>query len=226
MPSTAELVLRLLVAGALGGLVGLEREVTGHAAGLRTHISVALGSALFVMAGAYGMEEFFQHRATTNVQVSVDRVASTVVTGVGFLGGGAIVKYGASVRGLTTAASLWVTAAIGLAVALGSYTIALAATTVLVVALAGLRVPERWVTRQVAGHVQHVLITLQPDADPMPVVAALGDAEGIAVRSVEIRYAADGCTVDAAIVQTGGRDLEDRLAPLAAREDVEDVDIL
>jgi putative Mg2+ transporter-C (MgtC) family protein len=225
VPSELELVGRLLVAALLGGVVGMEREVTGHTAGLRTHISVALGSALFVMAGAYGMDEFFQRREDTNVQVSVDRVASTVVTGVGFLGGGAIVKYGASVRGLTTAASLWVTAAIGLAVGLGSYTLATAATVALVVALAGLRLPERWITHRLEGHVQRVLIAVQPEADPMEVVAALGQLDGIEVRSIEIRSSEDGCLVDAAVVVAAGADIEGRLAPIGERTDVADVDL-
>jgi putative Mg2+ transporter-C (MgtC) family protein len=225
MPGEVELVLRLLLAALLGGVVGLEREVTSHTAGLRTHMSVALGAALFVMAGSYGMEEFFQRRDNTNVQVSVDRVASTVVTGVGFLGGGAIVKYGASVRGLTTAASLWVTAAIGLAVGLGSYMLATAATVAMIVALAGLRLPERWITHRLERHVHRALITVAPDADPMAVVAALGEIDDLTVRSVEIRRSEDGCTVDAAVDVVPGVDFEGLVSSLATRDDVDDVDL-
>ena len=124
MPTELELAGRLGAALVLGGAIGLERELTGQVAGLRTHMTVALGAALFGIVSAYGWNEFTQVRAQTNVQVDVTRVASNIVTGVGFLGGGAILKDGATVRGLTTAASLWVTAAVGLCVALGGYSLA------------------------------------------------------------------------------------------------------
>ena len=103
MPTEAELSLRLVIALVVGGAIGVEREVTGQIAGLRTHMSVALGAAVFSIVSAYGFTEFVQPRAETNYQVDVTRIASNVVTGVGFLGGGAIIKLGASVRGLTTA---------------------------------------------------------------------------------------------------------------------------
>src|SRR5881398_863924 len=128
MPTELELAGRLGAALVLGGAIGLERELTGQVAGLRTHMSVALGAALFGIVSAYGWNEFAAVRAQTNVQIDVTRVASNIVTGVGFLGGGAILKDGATVRGLTTAASLWVTAAVGLAIAMGSWLPALATT--------------------------------------------------------------------------------------------------
>ena len=110
-PSELELSLRLVLALVLGGLIGLERELTDHPAGLRTHIAVALGAALFGIVSAYGFREFDASRTETNFQVDPTRVASNIVVGIGFLGGGAILKHGATVRGLTTAGSLWVTAA-------------------------------------------------------------------------------------------------------------------
>src|SRR3954467_3075189 len=125
-PSDLHLVLRILLAALLGGIIGMEREIAGHPAGLRTHISVALGSALFGVLSAFGFSLFDVPRNDTVFQVDVTRIASQIVVGVGFLGGGAILKEGANVRGLTTAASLWVTAALGLAFALGSYTVGLA----------------------------------------------------------------------------------------------------
>jgi putative Mg2+ transporter-C (MgtC) family protein len=147
MPTEVELAGRLAAALVLGGAIGLERELTGQVAGLRTHMSVALGAALFGIVSAYGWGEFAAVRAQTNVQVDVTRVASNVVTGVGFLGGGAILKDGATVRGLTTAASLWVTAAVGLAVALGGYSLAAMATLGLVFSLILLRGPRGWIRR-------------------------------------------------------------------------------
>ncbi|CAN5838607.1 hypothetical protein BH23ACT12_BH23ACT12_23840 [soil metagenome] len=121
MPSDAELALRIAIAVVLGAIIGLERELTGQTAGLRTHITISMGAALFAIASAYSFTEFIQPQADTNYQVDVTRIASNVVTGVGFLGGGAIIKHGASVSGLTTAASIWVTAAVGLTVGLGGF---------------------------------------------------------------------------------------------------------
>jgi putative Mg2+ transporter-C (MgtC) family protein len=148
MPTELELAGRLGAALVLGGAIGLERELTGQVAGLRTHMSVALGAALFGIVSAYGWSEFAAVRAQTNVQVDVTRIASNIVTGVGFLGGGAILKDGATVRGLTTAASLWVTAAVGLAVALGGYSLAAVATIGLVFSLILLRGPRAWIRRR------------------------------------------------------------------------------
>lgn len=145
MPTELELIGRLGAALVLGGAIGMERELTGQVAGLRTHMSVALGAALFGIVSAYGWSEFAAVRAQTNVQVDVTRVASNIVTGVGFLGGGAILKDGATVRGLTTAASLWVTAAVGLAVALGGYSLAAVTTVGLVFSLILLRGPWAWI---------------------------------------------------------------------------------
>ena len=148
MPTELELAGRLGAALVLGGAIGLERELTGQVAGLRTHMSVALGAALFGIVSAYGWNEFAAVRAQTNVQIDVTRVASNIVTGVGFLGGGAILKDGATVRGLTTAASLWVTAAVGLAVALGGYSLAAVTTLGLVFCLVLLRGPRAWIRRR------------------------------------------------------------------------------
>lgn len=115
--SLTDLVLRIALAGLLGGLVGLEREFSDQPAGFRTHILVSLGAALFTVAGAYGIADFYG--GDDVVRFDPTRIAAQVVTGIGFLGAGAILRQGITVRGLTTAASLWVTAAIGLAVGLG-----------------------------------------------------------------------------------------------------------
>lgn len=109
------ILLQIAVAAGLGAMIGLERELNAQPAGLRTHMLVSMGAAVFTLAGAlFGTDP--------------TRIAAQVVTGIGFLGGGAILREGASIRGLTTAASLWVTAAIGLAVGLGSWDAAIAAT--------------------------------------------------------------------------------------------------
>src|SRR5687768_17277673 len=114
-----EAVLRLLVAILLGAAIGAERETSDQPAGLRTHIAVCLGACLFGVVSTLGFDEFEAERATTNVQVDVTRVASQVVVGIGFLGAGVIFRQRTIVRNLTTAASLWVTSAIGLTAGVG-----------------------------------------------------------------------------------------------------------
>jgi putative Mg2+ transporter-C (MgtC) family protein len=106
-------LLRVAVAAALGGAIGLERELDEKAAGLRTHMLVSVGSALFTLVGAYG----FAGLARGSVDPS--RIAAQIVTGVGFLGAGVIFRQGFTIRGLTTAASLWLVAAVGMAAGAG-----------------------------------------------------------------------------------------------------------
>jgi putative Mg2+ transporter-C (MgtC) family protein len=119
-------MLRLLLAAGLGAAIGLEREYRQKPAGLRTNILIALGSALFTMAslelgGAAG---------------TPDRIAAQVVTGIGFLGGGAILRSGLEVHGMTTAATIWVNAAVGMAAGAGEYTMATVATAITLAVLA------------------------------------------------------------------------------------------
>ena len=124
---TLEFILRIFVAALLGGLIGLEREYRSKEAGFRTHFLVALGSALFMIVSAYG----FEGATTTEAhRWDVSRVAAQVVSGIGFIGAGTIIFHKSKnvVRGLTTAAGLWVTAAIGLACGGGLYALSAAAT--------------------------------------------------------------------------------------------------
>ncbi|MBR1386817.1 MAG: MgtC/SapB family protein [Alloprevotella sp.] len=134
MDQTWEFILRLFVAAILGGLVGLEREYRAKEAGFRTHFLVALGSALFMIVSAYGFEGTLQMEGHRH---DVARVAAQVVSGIGFIGAGTIIfqKSENVVRGLTTAAGLWVTAAIGLACGGGLYVLATAATLLVLVGL-------------------------------------------------------------------------------------------
>ncbi len=114
---TLELIGRLLLAALLGSFLGYEREARSKTAGLRTHTLVALGSALFTIAGAFGSDA---------AGVDQTRVAAQVVTGIGFIGAGTIVRSGLTVTGLTTAATLWMAAALGVASAVGMYEVAVA----------------------------------------------------------------------------------------------------
>ena len=122
-------ILRILVAGVFGALVGLERDIHGRAAGLRTHLLVSAGAAVFTILSSrvavFGVVAVPEFARVTDP----GRIAAQIVTGIGFLGAGTIIKEGFTIRGLTTAASLWITAAIGMASGAGFYAIAAAATT-------------------------------------------------------------------------------------------------
>lgn len=138
-----EVIARLGVAALLGGVLGIERETQGREAGLRTHMMLSLGAALFTVASVTGFDSFIGSTSST-VRVDPGRIASYVAAGVGFIGGGAILKRGDGVHGLTTAASLWVAAAIGVACGLGLWVAPLVATAFAVLSLAALRPASRW----------------------------------------------------------------------------------
>lgn len=129
-----DLLWRLFAAAVLGGIVGLEREATNHSAGLRTNMLVALGSCLFTIISIYGFPE-------SEGQLGRDpaRLAAQIVSGIGFLGAGAVLHHKGGVRGLTTAASIWLVAAIGMAAGTGNYFLAVIATIVALVVLVILR---------------------------------------------------------------------------------------
>ncbi len=130
MLTDSQIVWRLLLAAVLSGLVGFEREIHGRAAGFRTHILVCVGAALITMVSMY-MAEIYQGIA----QADPGRIAAQIVTGVGFLGAGTILRFRASVRGLTTAASLWTVAGVGLATGCGFFAGAMFTTALVLVSL-------------------------------------------------------------------------------------------
>jgi len=127
-----EVFLRLGVGAALGAAVGVEREIHDREAGIRTHLLVSLGAALFTIVSAYGFTDF-------GSSVDPTRIAAQIVTGIGFLGAGAILREGLTVRGLTTAGSLWVVAAVGIASGAGYYWPAVIGTGLTIFALWPLR---------------------------------------------------------------------------------------
>lgn len=131
LPAQLDLSVRLLVAALLGLAIGFEREIHGHPAGLRTHMLVALGSALFTVLSIRG----FLGEGGGGAPVDPTRIAAQIVSGIGFLGAGAILKDGIVIRGLTTAASLWATSAVGMAAGASEYVIGAVATLVILVSL-------------------------------------------------------------------------------------------
>jgi putative Mg2+ transporter-C (MgtC) family protein len=133
--STLDLIVRILVSGLLGGLIGLERELADQPAGLRTNILVSIGATLFTLIGSYGVAPFFEGEGSVQVTFDPTRVAAQIVSGIGFLGAGAILREGVNIKGLTTAAALWVSAAIGTAVGLGYWPAAIVTVVVTVLTL-------------------------------------------------------------------------------------------
>ncbi|VWB99533.1 methyltransferase [Burkholderia lata] len=166
MISQLEIISRLLLAALLGSIVGIERERLSWAAGLRTHMLVAVGAALVMIVSAFGFADI---QNAKNVSLDPSRVAAQVVSGIGFLGAGSIMLRGEIIRGLTTAASLWVVAAVGLAVGGGMYMAAIAATAIVLAILAGLKPIEkrffaarqRWGVRILASRGAVKLTSLQ-----------------------------------------------------------------
>jgi putative Mg2+ transporter-C (MgtC) family protein len=144
-----ELIARLALSLGLGAVVGFERERSRQAAGFRTHILVAMGAALFTIVSAYGFE---------GEVVDPTRIAAQIVTGIGFIGAGAVLHHRGSIRGLTTAASLWAVAAVGMAAGAGMYVMALAGT--------GLILGTLWILDRVADVARDAGV-LPPDTDRM-----------------------------------------------------------
>jgi putative Mg2+ transporter-C (MgtC) family protein len=134
--SNTEMLIRLLVAAALGSLIGFERERLLWAAGIRTHMLVCVGSCLIMIVSQYGFSNILTQQ---NVVLDPSRIAAQVVSGIGFLGAGAILARGEIVKGLTTAASIWTVAAVGLAVGGGLYLAASASTVIILIILAGIK---------------------------------------------------------------------------------------
>lgn len=133
---STEFILRLLIAALLGGVIGLERNYRAKDAGFRTHFLVALGSALFMLVSQYGFDT--QLEKLSKISWDPSRIASQVVTGIGFIGAGTIIFQKHVVRGLTTAAGLWVTSAIGLTCGAGMYVVATASTVLVLLCLEAL----------------------------------------------------------------------------------------
>src|SRR4051794_38769247 len=179
--SWPHIILRLGVAAVLGGAIGAERELRERAAGLRTHAVVCVGSALFTLVSAYGFAEFRV--------VDPTRIAAQIVSGIGFLGAGAIIRQGLSVRGLTTAATLWVVAAVGLACGARYYSTGVITTVVVLFALYPLRMIA-----------YRSLLRFRPEDGRLLVDLPEGTAPGEVIDAVE----ATGARLDSLVVRQEG----------------------
>src|SRR5215203_1190989 len=151
MLSTEQIIIKLLMVVAVGGVIGVERELRSKSAGFRTMILICLGSFLFTTFSL----------VTSNI--SPDRIASNIVTGIGFLGAGVIFQSDNRVNGLTTAAAIWVTAGLGMGIADGEYMIVLIATAIVLVSLYLFTILETWLDRLNKTHDYKIVSVYKPD---------------------------------------------------------------
>jgi putative Mg2+ transporter-C (MgtC) family protein len=184
-----ESLLRLSLAAVLGGMIGAERELRDREAGLRTHLLVSLGSALFTIVGAYGFDAFLSSGASV-VRADPTRIAAQIVTGIGFLGAGAIIRQGLSVRGLTTAATLWVVAAVGMSAGAGYYSVAVITTALVLIALYPLRILAYLIIRRFRVEDGRLLVELPAGQAPGAVIDAVERA-GARIDSIEVSTEGD-----------------------------------
>jgi len=181
MSGQAELLVRLVVGTVLGAVIGYERHLHGRPAGLRTHLLVGLASTTFMLVSTHFV--YFQHYAKEDlVAVDTSRIAASVVTGVGFLGGGAILRTGINVQGLTTAAGLWLVAAIGLSAGAGMYVVSAVSTMLGVVALTLLR---RFEHKDDQILRRKITLVLDGEAPPLATILAGLTRNGVTVAPAE-----------------------------------------
>jgi putative Mg2+ transporter-C (MgtC) family protein len=177
-----DLTIRILMAAGLGGLVGLEREWSNHAAGLRTHLLVCIGATAIMLLSIYGFSEFITE---ANVRMDPARLAAQVISGIGFLGAGTIMRTGSTVSGLTTAASVWVVAAIGLCVGAGFFYCAVLSTVMVLLSLFVLNKWEKLIMRN--RRTQEVVIKIIDKPGVLGTVATHFGKQGIQVVNVQMK---------------------------------------
>ncbi|MBR5346807.1 MAG: MgtC/SapB family protein [Deltaproteobacteria bacterium] len=179
---TTVFAVRLVLAALLGGLIGLEREYHGRAAGFRTHLLVSLGACLMVLLSeAYALK----YAAGTVNSLDPTRIAGQIVTGIGFIGAGTIMREGLSIRGLTTAACLWVAAGLGMAVAAGLYFLSIFTTLVALVALGVLKHLEARVRR---GSYRMLSITCRSGNDVLPLLEQHLRSRNVTISDFSVEY--------------------------------------
>jgi len=197
-----EIIGRLLLAGLLGGFIGLERELRGNPAGIRTIALVTLGACLFT--------------DVSQMMGGDDRVAAQVVTGIGFIGAGVVFREGAGVKGITTAATIWAAAAIGMAVGAGFWGAALIGTGVVLVGLGPLRWAEGWVVARRRPGGGTLEVDLRPEQPLAPVLAVLEGGRA-RVRRIHLEEEEEGRELRVEVelpVGASGRELVEQLAGL------------
>lgn len=212
-----EIALRLVTATALAGLVGLDRERHRSAAGLRTHALVGMSSCLLMIVSAFGFADIL---GTPGVGLDPSRIAAQIVTGIGFLGAGTIIAHGDSVRGLTTAASIWSVAALGVAVGGGMYRAAILGTALALILLLVMRPIERrldtrWRKQTICALYDPILVS------PEVVLGALRNANlNVVGLSVETLGESGKDQIEVTLAQSGDAVLANALQVVAQLEGV------
>lgn len=179
---TWQMIVRLCLAALLGGIVGMERGSGDRPAGLRTHILVCTGSALFMLISLYG----FDPRGGGN-NWDESRIASQVVSGIGFLGAGTILHEGMTVRGLTTAASLWMVSAVGLAVGSGFMLIGIVATVITMITLVTFHGWEKRLPGTGRLERRYIRVAVKNDPESIPTILAYLADKQVKVRTINVK---------------------------------------
>ena len=179
MPYTVEIMLRLILAAVLGGVVGYEREHTSRPAGFRTHILVCVGSALVMVTSEFIFEKY---RSAANLDPA--RLGAQVISGIGFLGAGTIIRDGFNVRGLTTAASLWAVSCVGIAAGIGFYEGAVAATLMIFLTLITLKKAEKHFTKK--NKYKTLIVESENLSGQVGNVSGIFDKYGIEMKSIQL----------------------------------------
>jgi putative Mg2+ transporter-C (MgtC) family protein len=217
--SDGEVLLRLAIVVVLCGAIGLERQSRDQIAGLRTHVIVGLGAGLFTLVSEFGFPEF------SRSQIDPTRIAAQVVSGIGFLGGGVILRQGVTVRGVTTAAALWISAAIGMATAAGFYAGAVATTVIALVALVALRRLKPVVRRRLAGETLSLKLDLVPGASVRSLLGELSHGN-LRVESLQSQILDDGSERLRLVVRgSGPLDVDAILSRLSQMEEVARIEL-
>jgi putative Mg2+ transporter-C (MgtC) family protein len=217
-----ELYVRLVVAAVLGGAVGLEREFSDQPAGFRTHMLVALGSCLFALVSAFGLDALLA-QGDAAVRTDPTRIAAQIVSGIGFLGAGAILRYGTTVRVLTTAASLWVVAAIGMASAFGAYLLSLITAALTLVALFGLRPFRSWMVRGLKKEHEELVLDVGPELELEDLVRDVRKS-GLRIDHLRVNEEDDTRTVRLFVAVPPGSRTEDAVDEVTRLPGVRNVD--
>ncbi len=215
--SWLDVLVRLGAAAILTGAIGAERELRERSAGLRTHMLVGVGSALFTLVSAYAWRDF-ENAAGTRFDPT--RIAAQIVSGIGFLGAGAILRQGLSVRGLTTAAGLWAVAAIGMACAAGYYPAAVIATAIVMLGLGPFRLLERRINR-LGGDAGMLQVRLKPQATLGAVLGVLEPRQA-RVHGIEFESEGEGRWARIELELPRGSRADGMLAELSELDDVEE----
>jgi putative Mg2+ transporter-C (MgtC) family protein len=191
-------IARLLLVVGLAGAVGLERELRDQEAGLRTHMLVGVGAALFVITGNFAWSEL-EFGNDVGVVLDPSRVVAYVITGIGFLGAGTIIKHGINIKGLTTAASLWVVAAVGVTIGAGEYGLGVVATAIVLLSLWPMRKLATAVGIR-ASHTHRLELELEPEASVAALLAHL-EGHGGHIESARVTEEDDTRRVELVLIQ-------------------------